>query len=311
MTLEVEMQDYSDSAPVIAEERGVEPAEDTDVAMSGDRSQALPAAEPAPAEPAQPSFVYALGRIEPRFPSLSLEKEFAQAGARQDTNGLTDRQVFRAVVSDPANRYLARHLCWLLVIEGLETYVLLPRDPADYGMLVDAYRDYPSGDDVDLVIGIRAQIAPSDMCNGLALPIVVFDQLYSFDRQTLLEAIPRPHAIPEKDDAAFRQTSAGVFAEIRQIADNAGATDEHRALNYLSVRHPAIYGKAAEMKDSNSSLTGVEVRLSPLSGARKVVDVVFAYTHRQTDVTERFGVRVDVTEQYPFLVTPLSPSFVF
>lgn len=149
------------------------------------------------------------------------------------------------------------------------------------------------------------------MCNGLAIPIVVFDQLYSFDRQTLLEAIPRPHAVPEQDDAAFRQTSAGVFAEIRHIADNAGATDEHRALNYLSVRHPAIYSKAAEMKDSNCSLTGVEVRLSPLSGARKVVDVVFAYTHRQTDVTERFGVRVDVTEQYPFLVTPLSPSFVF
>lgn len=31
---------------------------------------------------------------------------------------------------------------------------------------------------------------------------------------------------------------------IVQIADNAGATDEHRALNYLVVRYPRIYEKA-------------------------------------------------------------------
>ena len=30
------------------------------------------------------------------------------------------------------------------------------------------------------------------------------------------------------------------------MTDNAGATDEHRALNYLAVRYPAIYAKAAE-----------------------------------------------------------------
>jgi hypothetical protein len=26
-----------------------------------------------------------------------------------------------------------------------------------------------------------------------------------------------------------------------QLTDNAGATDEHRALNYLAMRYPAIY----------------------------------------------------------------------
>ena len=31
-----------------------------------------------------------------------------------------------------------------------------------------------------------------------------------------------------------------------QMTDNAGATDEHRALNYLAMRYPAIYAKAAE-----------------------------------------------------------------
>jgi hypothetical protein len=81
---------------------------------------------------------------------------------------------------------------------------------------------------------------------------------------------------------------------------SAGGTDEHRALNYLAVRYPAIYANAAEAFGRNESLTAVETRLSPLSGTRKIVDVIFAYTNRNTDVTEKYFVRVDVTERFPF-----------
>ena len=93
------------------------------------------------------------------------------------------------------------------------------------------------------------------------------------------------------------------------MADNAGATDEHRALNYLAVRYPAIYATAAEAYGQNASLSGVEVRHSRLSGVRKILDVVFSYTHRETDVTEKHFVRVDVTEEFPFLVTRMSPFY--
>jgi hypothetical protein len=94
-----------------------------------------------------------------------------------------------------------------------------------------------------------------------------------------------------------------------QVADNAGATDEHRALNYCAVRYPAIYANAADAFARNQSLSAVDVRPSPLSGVRKVVDVIFSYTNRNTDVTEKFFVRVDVTEEFPFLVTKLSPYY--
>jgi hypothetical protein len=50
----------------------------------------------------------------------------------------------------------------------------------------------------------------------------------------------------------------------------------------------------------------VDVSPSPLSGTRKIVDVVFSYTNRNTDVAEKFFVRVDVTDEFPFLVTKLS-----
>jgi hypothetical protein len=35
--------------------------------------------------------------------------------------------------------------------------------------------------------------------------------------------------------------------------------------------------------------------------------MIFSVTNRNTDVNEKFFVRVDVTEEFPFLVTKLSP----
>ena len=125
----------------------------------------------------QPSYVYALGRVEPRFPSLAAEKEFAQVTGRAETAGLSDRQALQSVLADRQNRYLVRQLCWVLTIEGLETYILVPRDPADFDMLVEAVRPTPRPADVDIVIGVRGPIAPPEVCNGLMVPIVVFDQI--------------------------------------------------------------------------------------------------------------------------------------
>src|SRR5215471_21453799 len=139
--------------------------------------------------------VYVVGHIEARSPSPSVEKEFAQATGRADTAGLTDRQAVQKVLSQRQNRYLARQLCWVLTIEGLETYILVPRDPADLDLLVEALRPTPSPMDLDCVIGVRGAIAPPQMCNGLMVPVVVFDQIYSFDRDALIKAIPRPNGV--------------------------------------------------------------------------------------------------------------------
>lgn len=250
--------------------------------------------------------VYALGRIEARFPSLAAEKEFAQASGRTDTAGKTDQETFHAVLSERDNRYLVRRLCWVLTIQGLETYLLRPRDPVDIDLLVDAIRPAPSPNDVDVVIGWRGPLAPPELCNGLMVPIVAFDQIYSFDREALIKAIPKP----EKTSAErFRPAAEEVFTRIMQMTDNAGATSEHRALNYLAMRYPGIYATAADEFVRDFSLTGVDVRPSPLASAHDIVDVIFAYTNRNTDFTEQFCVRVDVTEEFPFLVTKMTPYY--
>jgi len=251
------------------------------------------------------SYVYVLGPIEARSPRPSVEKEMAQATGRAETAGRTDQQAFHQVLSQRENRYLARQMCWVLTVQGLETYILAPRDPADLDLLIEAIEPHDNPW-LSLVIGVRGPIAPPDYCNGLMVPIVIFDQIYTFSRDALIEAIPRPEHMSAE---AFGAASRELFDRIMQMTDNAGATDEDRAPNYLAMRYPAIYAKAAESYAHNASLSAVDVQPSALSGTRKIVDVIFSFTNRATDYTEKFFVRCDVTEEFPFLVTKLSPYY--
>jgi hypothetical protein len=70
------------------------------------------------------------------------------------------------------NRYLARQLCYVLTIEGLDTYIVQPGDPVDLQILIESLRPGPQPGDVDVVVGRRGPIAPPDLCNGLMVPMV-------------------------------------------------------------------------------------------------------------------------------------------
>jgi hypothetical protein len=286
----------SEVAPSIATTEAVSPSACSSCASSQAGGQ--PSAPPTP-----PPCVYVIGHIEPRFPRLAVEKEARQATARADFKG-TDREVMSQVLKDPKNKYIVRQLCWVLSVQGIETYILIPRD-GDFQPLIDAYRAEPSSGDLELVIGIRGPIANPDMCNGLMVPIVIFDQIYAFDRESLLNDIPKP-----KDaDANFTKACGEMFHHLVEQSDNAGATDADRALNYLAVRYEGPYRLAAHQFGSNCSFTGIDVVPSRLSGARKIVDVIFTFTDRGTDVVNKHFTRVDVTECFPFLVTKMSPYY--
>jgi hypothetical protein len=220
--------------------------------------------------------------------------------------GRVQQEVIHQVLTDPANRYIARQICYVLNIEKLETYILVPTDPLDVDRLAQALRPAADPIDIDVIIGRRGPIAPPEMCNGLVVPIVWVDQIYSFDRDSLMKAIPKRKGA---DENQFKKTSDALFNHIIQIADNAGATDEHRALNYLSVRYDEIYHTTQSMQDENYSFTAVDVRHSRLSSTRKIVDVVLSYENRANRATQQWFVRVDVTEEFPFLVSPMQQYF--
>jgi hypothetical protein len=256
-----------------------------------------------------PTFIYAIGMIRTRFPSPSIEKEFAQSIATaQGTANLTDQTVLYNALKD--YRHLANEVCWVFSVEGVETYVLVPREPAVLDQFVEAVKPSQRGIDTDVIVGTCGPMSPAEMCNGLIVPIVVVDRVYSFDKPQLMTAIKKPAELKMTDEQ-FRPSAEELFERIQQIADNVGGTDEHRAVNYLAVRYQQIYTHAAEMHGRNFSLTGIDVIPSRLAhaGTRKLVDVIFSYTNRSTDVVEKYYVRVDVTEKYPYLDKKLSPFY--
>jgi len=73
----------------------------------------------------------------------------------------------------------------------LKTYILAPGDPNDINLLIEALRPAPTVIDVDVVIGVKGPLAGPDMCNGLMVPMVQVDQIYSFDRDSLIGAFRR------------------------------------------------------------------------------------------------------------------------
>jgi len=253
-----------------------------------------------------PQYIYALGRVEPRFPRLSVEKEYAQATGRAETAGLTDREALHKVLSARHNRYLLKQLCWAFTIGEMDAYLLQPRDPVDFDLLLETIRPAPHAADIDVVVGVRGPVAPAEYCNGVMVPLVGFSQLYSFDVDSFVKAVPRP---PEANEKDFPRATAEIFSRVRQMAENLGASDAHRAVNYLVLRYPAIYAKAAEEFALDFSLTAVDARPSLVTNTRKVVEVIFTYTNRKSDFSEKYSARVDVTEEFPFLVGKLSPYY--
>lgn len=69
--------------------------------------------------------------------------------------------------------------------------------------LAAVLRPAPSPLDVDVIIALRGPTAPPSLCNGLMLPVVAFDQVYSFDRDTLIKSIPQPERAGAKEFAAW------------------------------------------------------------------------------------------------------------
>jgi len=171
---------------------------------------------------------------------------------------------------------------------------------------VNAIRPVPNPSDIDVVIGMRGPVAPPELCNGLMVPLLAFDQIYSFGLDELIKSMPAPSQMSSDE---FRPAAEEVFNTIIQLADNAGSTSEHRALNYCIVRYRGFFDKTVEQFHRNFSLTGVEARPSSLSSTRAIVDVVFSYADRQRDSTEKYFVRVDVTEEFPFLMTRMAPYY--
>jgi len=63
--------------------------------------------------PLGPTQATLVGNVTAAFPSIYVEKQFAQLLGQKDFKGHTDRQTMYAVLERRENRYLARYMCFL------------------------------------------------------------------------------------------------------------------------------------------------------------------------------------------------------
>lgn len=246
------------------------------------------------------AFVYALGRLEWRFPSVGLEREFRQRERAMEYTSEDDRARTAAVLR--ANPHLARSVCYVLSVGGLPAYVVKPVSREVLDALLTSLES-PVDDRFDLIIGFRIGITSPMTCGGLLAPIVACEQSYSFTVDEVTEQLS-DRAGPviragRVDRSKLKRIAHELFHRIARASENVGALDSHRALNYLIVQHPGLFIAAAE-RDGKAALDGIDTQVE-LSAVRRVVTVIFTFVDRATGVPERLFTRVDVTEQWPFL----------
>jgi len=273
-------------------------------AIAGSEEQGSVEAVIAQSEAARESFIFAVGRVEPRFPTLGLEKEFRQTVGVHE--GVGERIALRRAIGERTNRFLLRQLSWVFMVGGVETYMLAPRDPVDLEFLADTLREDGTDDEFDLVIGTLGAVLTEDPWGARGLSIVVFDRLLSFTVGDLLTELARSAQAAEEKDANFQALASDLFERLVLATDNTGLADHYRAANYIALRYPEVYKYAARSRSRGLTLASVAARSIPFSGHRRLVDVIFSYSGPDGEREERF-VRVDVTEEYPFLVQGLSP----
>jgi hypothetical protein len=260
---------------------------------------------------AESVLVYAVGALEPRFPSLGVEREYeqlvgAERGVRPESELLLD------VVARPENDYLARQLCWVLVVQGGSELSLSTSPAVDVDDLVAA----AARGQVTFVSGW----ARSGGCLGIDSLDIVPAQLLTFTREEFTanlvaqlsgsgdEPADGGAAAPADTGAVSAQVISDLFDRILQRARNQGVSPDSRAVNYLALRAPAVYALVAEQLANGAVLVSVDAEHTH-SGGRTVVDVRFVFRSRRTDLVSRYLTRVDVTEVFPFLVSPLQQSY--
>jgi hypothetical protein len=271
-----------------------------------------------PAAPSRSRSIYAVGRLSPQFPSIGVEKEFIQLAGATEHRGPVERELLPRVLGEPDNRYLGRHLCWVFTAQHVDAFVVTPREGSDVGRLVDMVSS-GSDDVLHVVIGSALPVGTDSPCSGLGIPLVVAEQFFAFTLEEFIEALFREQAPGQEPLASTASQTADrahhddhsravvrdVFLRLTRRADNLGIADEHRALNYLALRYPALYHMALQAFLDGKTLVGVDVRHN-YSLSRVVVSVRLTFRHRRDELVERYHCLVDVTEVFPFLASPLT-----
>jgi hypothetical protein len=254
----------------------------------------------------QLQYIYSIGKLEVRFPTLAVEREFQQRERhllleRKKAWADSGERLFQVLTSNP---HLARAVCFVHLIGNIPAYVVAATGQEVMNSLIKAVRGVGQPDVWNIVIGKRGPMATPTTCGGLLAPIMACDQVYTFTIkefvQSLLERVKPVASARTHKNQNFEANIEDMFHRITGSMENLGAQDGHRALNYFLVQHPGLFLAVTERAD-RATLDSIETRVTQGSIGNRVVTIILTFIEQATGVPERLFCRVDVTEEWPFV----------
>ncbi len=246
-------------------------------------------------------YVYAIGRVDVRFPSLGIEREYQQRERALHDLPQHPRNT-RIVAVLEKNLHLALRMNYVFVIGGAPVFALAPTSGSLRESFFKALASAEAEQSCVLIGRVGGFTNPASYA-GLLLSQVGVDQIYVFSASEWAEGLAKAAAPVLKsrkiETAEFKTVSKGIFRDVTAMPENMGLADGHRALNYLLVQHPGMILAAAERP--GHILDRIERRVIQAAGGRRNVAVILTFVERSTGVPERVYCMVDTTEEWPFV----------
>lgn len=270
-------------------------------------------------------FAFAIGNLQPIFSSNSIQNEFSYACQQANVSPVASSSYYE-ILSQAENFYIAKEMCWLMQISGIDSYIVHPKTDAVLYDFIDSLNPaYLGNRTFDVIIGTRGPVASPQACNGLQLPVVSCELSYHFTFDMFVtamrDAIAPGFKLQDEDDSlAIRVQEMLEFMLDKVNSEGEGATDSSRVINYLTIRVQQIYEMALSMHMNVSPdgaenpyfLNSISVQPSRVNGNRNIQDVIFEYVNNYNSQSQWRYLRVDISGKYPFLVTaqlePYYPS---
>jgi hypothetical protein len=284
---------YSDTTPA-------SPAEQTCSCQTQANDQAAPQ-----------QFIYSLGKLDIRFPSIGIEREFQQrerhlSPEKQEQLINRGERLSTVLLSTP---HLSRSVCFVHSIGGIPAYSIVPTSSEILNHLIDALRHVDDHEAWILTIGRAGPMAKPNTCGGLLIQMLGCDAFYCFTLSDFVRELSskvEPALKREKiKEDLFSSIAKELFLRIASSLENMGGLDQHRALNYMLVQHPAPFVEVAK-RAGTAVLDCIETRINITPGTRRIVTIIFTFIDKVTGVPERLFTRIDVTEEWPFVADALN-----
>ena len=253
-------------------------------------------------------YVYVVGNMHAYFPNLSIEKEFYQACllsgvevsllenvndevslAKLNSNASLNELLYKGL-SKPENNYIAREMNWTFNnTDSNEIYALQP--------LSD-----------DKLIQFIAALGVSDQ------QIIMVGEWTEGERTLVSNLIPTKSSnLTKMIDAEKNNESdfTELVDEILSLNANDGFQSSERGLNYLLYNNKQIYTESFSLcykaNQNGPNPNGYQlVSVEPItywSGKRLIAKIIFHYQGINTGARQSWYSAVDVTGEYPFLLT--------